>query len=385
MTRRYEIFVSSTSKDLHRERQRVRDIIVRQGHLPVVMEDFDVAHRPAWETTDRALQQADYYVLIVGDRYGAIEKASGISYTEKEYRRARELKKPALVLLRESRRKASKRRTSAERQLDAFKTRLRSELVVTWRNTDHLIDQILEHLPRWLRMNEQPGGWVPARDYAFRRDAYAFLLNGLLPFDGLTLADNALRNRSLRSMSDVIEALTSILDGYRQTHLAAGMRAYFAYKLKHRVRVKEKGLPAYTVVHYRIGISSAAEGAWRKGLGIGLSSNVEMVYDSATARAVEDASSFSTEVGNQIVGGEKSVIAAPVMFGSSPIGAIGFSSPRSGEAAGDVYKDLAREVQTVASALFYAYAQAGGKTPTVKEMRDQIAEALDARLAPLMR
>lgn len=350
------------------------------------MEDFDAIHRTPWETIDEALQQCDYYVLIVGDRYGSIEPESNISYTEKEYHRARELKKPALVFLREAARKTPKR-TKAERQLEAFKKVLRTDrVVVSWRNTNELIEQILEQVPRFIQKHGHLGGWVRARDYAFRRDAYAFLLNRLLPFGDFRVADTAferVRDRKLDSIRDVLDALGVLLDGFRQAHLAADMRAYFAYRLEESVRIKEEESAAYTDVHYRIGISSAAEGSWREGLAIGLNSNVEVVYTNADITAVADASSW--EVRNQNIVGEKSVIAAPVMFGpDAVIGAIGFSSPRIGEAALAEYRDLAREVQTIASALFHGYAQPNEKGMTVKKMRDQIARALDTRLQPLM-
>jgi Domain of unknown function (DUF4062) len=82
---RYQIFVSSTFKDLEEERQAVLNAILKLNQFPAGMEIFPAVNDTAWEHIEKVIEVSDYYVLIIGGKYGSIEAESGISYTEKEY------------------------------------------------------------------------------------------------------------------------------------------------------------------------------------------------------------------------------------------------------------------------------------------------------------
>ncbi|HQU83033.1 MAG TPA: DUF4062 domain-containing protein, partial [Pyrinomonadaceae bacterium] len=82
---RYQIFVSSTFKDLQEERQAVLNAILKLNQFPAGMEIFPAVNDTAWEHIEKVIEDSDYYVLIIGGKYGSIEAESGISYTEKEY------------------------------------------------------------------------------------------------------------------------------------------------------------------------------------------------------------------------------------------------------------------------------------------------------------
>jgi hypothetical protein len=45
-----------------------------------------------------AIESADYYVVIIADRYGSLAD-DGLSFTEKEYDYARSIGKPSLIFL----------------------------------------------------------------------------------------------------------------------------------------------------------------------------------------------------------------------------------------------------------------------------------------------
>jgi hypothetical protein len=64
------------------------------------MELFPAADDTVWKLITRVIDQSDYYVLIIGGRYGSSD-ASGISYTEKEYDYAVSAKKSVLAFLHE--------------------------------------------------------------------------------------------------------------------------------------------------------------------------------------------------------------------------------------------------------------------------------------------
>jgi hypothetical protein len=62
------------------------------------MELFGSADEETWEFIKRRIEESDYYVVVIAGRYGSVD-ADGLSYTEKEYNHAREIKKPVLAFV----------------------------------------------------------------------------------------------------------------------------------------------------------------------------------------------------------------------------------------------------------------------------------------------
>ena len=98
MDKRYQVFVSSTYADLKEERQKVIRTVMEMDCIPAGMELFPAADEEQFQFIKRVIDDCDYYLLIIGGRYGSIDE-SGISYTEKEYEYAvsRGLKVIALI------------------------------------------------------------------------------------------------------------------------------------------------------------------------------------------------------------------------------------------------------------------------------------------------
>jgi hypothetical protein len=84
MDKRYQVFVSSTYADLKQERQKVIQALMEMDCIPAGMEIFPAADEEQWEFIKRIIDDCDYYLLIIGGRYGSLTP-EGISYTEKEY------------------------------------------------------------------------------------------------------------------------------------------------------------------------------------------------------------------------------------------------------------------------------------------------------------
>ena len=57
--------------------------------MPAGMELFPAANETQWNLIKKVIDDCDYYVLILGGRYGTIGP-DGIGYTEMEYRYALE-------------------------------------------------------------------------------------------------------------------------------------------------------------------------------------------------------------------------------------------------------------------------------------------------------
>ncbi|MCD9530390.1 DUF4062 domain-containing protein [Photobacterium carnosum] len=84
MEKRYQVFVSSTYADLKEERQHVIQTLMEMDCIPAGMELFPAADEEQWEFIKRVIDDCDYYLLIIGGRYGSTT-GDGISYTEKEF------------------------------------------------------------------------------------------------------------------------------------------------------------------------------------------------------------------------------------------------------------------------------------------------------------
>lgn len=99
MKRKLQVFISSTYSDLQEERQAAVSAILKAGHIPAGMELFTAGDRSQMDTIKEWIDESDVYMLILGGRYGSIEKTSGISYTELEYDYAQEQRKPAFAVV----------------------------------------------------------------------------------------------------------------------------------------------------------------------------------------------------------------------------------------------------------------------------------------------
>jgi hypothetical protein len=70
MKKRYQVFVSSTYKDLTDERAAVIQMILNLNHFPAGMEMFPAANEDQWRLIQRVIDESDYYIVVVGGRYG---------------------------------------------------------------------------------------------------------------------------------------------------------------------------------------------------------------------------------------------------------------------------------------------------------------------------
>jgi Domain of unknown function (DUF4062) len=82
--KKYQVFVSSTFKDLSDERSDAIRSILDLNHIPAGMELFPAADVDQLAYIKKVIDECDYYILIIGGRYGSIDN-EGISYTEREY------------------------------------------------------------------------------------------------------------------------------------------------------------------------------------------------------------------------------------------------------------------------------------------------------------
>jgi Domain of unknown function (DUF4062) len=71
MERRYQVFVSSTFVDLQIERQATMQALLSLDHFPAGMELFPASDDDQWALIKGVIDDSDYYVLVIGGRYGS--------------------------------------------------------------------------------------------------------------------------------------------------------------------------------------------------------------------------------------------------------------------------------------------------------------------------
>lgn len=98
LRKKYQVFISSTYKDLREERRAAMEAVLKAGHIPAGMEFFPAGSESQLEVIKRWIDESDIYMLILGGRYGDLSP-NGISYIEEEYRYALKKNIPGFVIL----------------------------------------------------------------------------------------------------------------------------------------------------------------------------------------------------------------------------------------------------------------------------------------------
>lgn len=165
MDKRYQIFISSTFADLKEERQAALRAILELDHMPAGMELFPAADDSAWQLIRDVIDASDYYVLIIGGRYGSLDE-EGLGYTEKEYDYASSTKKPVVPLLHERPDNLPREKTETDQtaweKLQAFRKKIeKRHTCVYWTSAGDLKAKLIIGLTAATKRNPAIG-WVRA-------------------------------------------------------------------------------------------------------------------------------------------------------------------------------------------------------------------------------
>ncbi|MEO7931731.1 MAG: DUF4062 domain-containing protein [Chthoniobacterales bacterium] len=163
MDTRYQVFLSSTFTDLIDERKEVIQTLMQMDCIPAGMELFPAADEEQWAFIRKIIDDCDYYILIIGGRYGSTT-AEGISYTEKEYDYAVSIgihviaflhAQPELIPLGKS-----DIEPEARKRLEAFRKKVSaSRMIKPWSNTAELPGLVALSLPKAIKAFPK-AGWV---------------------------------------------------------------------------------------------------------------------------------------------------------------------------------------------------------------------------------
>lgn len=165
--KRYQIFVSSTYKDLKIERETVMKTLLENDVFPAGMELFPASSEEQMEYIKKVIEDSDYYLLIVAGMYGSTN-SNGISFTQLEYEVAKQLNKPILAFLSENIEilpankveKTEKKRKQLNDFLEDVKT---NRVVQFWKSKDELASKVSSSIQRAIRITPSVG-WMRANE-----------------------------------------------------------------------------------------------------------------------------------------------------------------------------------------------------------------------------
>lgn len=160
---RHQFFVSSTFTDLIEERTEVIQALWELDCIPTGMEAFVASNESQWEVIRKVIDECDYYVLIIGGRYGSVT-VDGVSYTEKEYRYAKKVGLPVLAFVhaRPDDIPAGKSELVEEnrKKLEGFRAEVMAEHPVrTWSSASELGGLVSRSVVREIKASPRPG-WI---------------------------------------------------------------------------------------------------------------------------------------------------------------------------------------------------------------------------------
>lgn len=169
MDRRHQVFVSSTFEDLREERAAVISALLQLDCFPAGMELFPAADDDSLTLIKKVIDDSDYYLVILGGRYGTLDKASGKSYTHLEYEYALSTGKPTIALLHSNPgalpADKTERTDDGRKRFDDFRSELREKNCKLWNDRGELALALFTgvlHLKK-----TRPGvGWIKASEAA---------------------------------------------------------------------------------------------------------------------------------------------------------------------------------------------------------------------------
>ena len=164
MNKKYQVFISSTYVDLIEERKKAIESLLFADCIPAGMESFVASDKEQFEVIKRVIDLCDYYVLIIGGRYGTINEETHLSYTEMEYDYAVSKNIPVLVFCIDNvdKLEATKieKTTIGKNRLNLFREKaLKNRLSSFWSNADDLGAKIICSVMKATKEIQRPG-WI---------------------------------------------------------------------------------------------------------------------------------------------------------------------------------------------------------------------------------
>lgn len=167
--KKYQVFISSTYADLTEERKKILDVLFMADCIPAGMEAFVAADTEQFEVIKKVINLCDYYVLIIGKRYGSIHPGTGKSYTEMEYDYAIEQGIPVLVFAIDENIELASDKVETDKskieKLKMFRTKaMTNRLASIWATPEDLTGKLAISIMKARTEIKRPG-WQRAVDF----------------------------------------------------------------------------------------------------------------------------------------------------------------------------------------------------------------------------
>lgn len=157
--KKYQVFISSTFDDLKEERKAILEAILITNNIPVGMESFVATSQEQFEHIKAYISNCEYYILIVGGRYGSQHPKLNLSYTELEFDYAKSLNKPILAFMHSDINKCRKKDKDLD-NISKFRTKVQQEhLCQLFNSKAELKGLVLAALTQEIERNPQIG-WI---------------------------------------------------------------------------------------------------------------------------------------------------------------------------------------------------------------------------------
>lgn len=158
----YQVFVSSTYEDLQEERKEVMQALLELDCMPAGMELFPASNDDQWTLIKRVIDTCDYYLLIIGGRYGSTN-AEGISYTQMEFEYALQTGKPIISFLPKTPEDIPSGKCEQDpekrEKLENFKKLAKKKLVKFWSTPENLGSLVSRSMIKLIK-DFPAEGWV---------------------------------------------------------------------------------------------------------------------------------------------------------------------------------------------------------------------------------
>lgn len=174
------------------------------NQIPIGMEMFSAADEEQWVLVKKHIDDSDFYVLVIGHRYGSIIEDgpdAGISYTEKEYNYAVSKGVPVLAFFIDDDVPVKPRFVETENaeKLKRFKERVRTgREVVWWKSPEELVLKVSQSLALQINQNKRPG-WIRAKS---SEDSITTIINQRVytgqPDEGMSKKKECLHNNDTK-------------------------------------------------------------------------------------------------------------------------------------------------------------------------------------------
>ena len=204
MERKYQVFISSTYNDLKNERQSITNCLLMANCIPAGMEAFVATDDEQFNIIKKVIDLCDFYILVIGNRYGTINEATGISYTEMEYNYALSKGIPVLAFIKtvDYDHEDTSETVESRTKLKAFSGRVtKSRMCSMWSTSDDLIGKVSISLMTAINEGSRPG-WV--RNLGFDPENITNEMNALRE----RIIQLEKENAALKSNDNVHEVIT---------------------------------------------------------------------------------------------------------------------------------------------------------------------------------